>query len=253
MDRLLLEDLAWPEVAARLEEGYTTVVVAVGAVEQHGPHLPLSVDALRGTRLGLEVARRLGRALVAPTIRTGCSDHHMAFPGTMTIRPSTLHALCRDYCVSLAHHGFTRICFVPSHGGNFAPLADMLGDLREAAGPECRVLAYTDLLGFIGVWRRVAAEWGMADRVGGHADVAESSEMLAIRPDLVRHERAEAGYLGGTSEEVLDRIFTEGLEAVTANGILGDARGLNRELGERCLAEAADTIAEFFSRNEGDG
>lgn len=253
MDRLLLENLAWPEVAARLEEGYTTVVVAVGAIEQHGPHLPLSVDALRGTRLGLEVARRLGSALVAPTIRTGCSDHHMAFPGTVTIRPSTLRALCRDYCASLARHGFTRICFIPSHGGNFAPLADMLGELREAAGPECRVLAYTDLLGFIRVWKRVAAEWGMADRVGGHADVAESSEMLAIRPDLVRHERADAGYLGGTSEEVLDRIFTEGLDAVTANGILGDARGLNRELGERCLAEAAEVIAEFFGRSEGGG
>ncbi len=253
MDQLLLENLAWPNVAARLEGGHTTVVVPVGAVEQHGPHLPLCVDAERGTRLGLEVARRLGRALVAPTIRVGCSDHHMAFPGTITIRQSTLRALCRDYCTSLARHGFTRICLVPSHGGNFAPLAGMLGELREAAGPACTVLAYTDLLGFIGIWRRVVGEAGMAERVGGHADVAESSEMLAIRPELVKPERAEAGYLGETSEELLDQIFSEGLQAVSANGILGDARGLSAELGERCLAEAANVIAEFFSGGRDDG
>ena len=84
---LLLEELTSPEVKRALQDGYATVVVAVGAVEQHGPHLPLLVDAVRGDRLALEVARRLGDALVAPTIRVGCSEHHMAFPGTLSIRP----------------------------------------------------------------------------------------------------------------------------------------------------------------------
>ena len=251
MEDLFLEHLAWPEVADALEEGYTTVVVPVGAIEQHGPHLPLCVDAERGTRLGLEVAKRLGRALVAPTIRVGCSEHHMAFPGTLSLRESTLRALCTDYCVSLSRHGFTRICLVPSHGGNFAPLGDMLDELEAAVDPGCAVLAYTDLLGFLGIWKRVLGEAGMAERVGGHADVAEGSEILAIRPDLVRIEKAEPGYLGETSKELLDRIFREGLQAVTENGILGDARGLRRELGEKCLAEGADAIAAFFTRSAG--
>ena len=251
MEELFLEHLAWPDVAAALAEGYTTVVVPVGAVEQHGPHLPLCVDAERGTRLGLEVAKRLGHALVAPTIRVGCSEHHMAFPGTLSLRVSTLRAVCTDYCVSLSHHGFTRICLMPSHGGNFAPLADMLDEVRAAVAPDCTVLAYTDLLGFLGIWKRVAGEAGMADRVGGHADVAEGSEMLAIRPELVKIERAESGYLGETTEELLDRIFREGLQSVTENGILGDARGLSPELGQRCLAEGADAIASFFARARG--
>ena len=69
---LLLEELTWPEVGQAIEGGFTTVLVAVGAVEQHGPHLPLLVDAARGDRLALEVARRLGQSLVAPTIRVGC-------------------------------------------------------------------------------------------------------------------------------------------------------------------------------------
>lgn len=247
METLKLEEMTWPDVAAALENGKTTVVVAAGAVEQHGPHLPLCVDAERGTRLACDVAQRLGNALVAPTIRVGCSEHHMAFSGTISVRESTLRAVCTDYCVSLAHHGFTRICIVPSHGGNFLPLANMLDELRKAVEPGCTVLAYTDLLGFLEIWKRVVGEAGMEERVGGHADVAEGSEMLAIRPDLVKIERAESGYPGEPSGELLDRIFREGLQAVTENGILGDGRGLSAELGEKCLAASADAMASFFS------
>ena len=127
----------------------------------------------------------------------------------------------------------------------------MLDDLQRAVSPGCTVLAYTDLMGFLEVWKRVVGEAGMGERVGGHADVAEGSEMLAIRPELVRTERAESGYTGETSPELLDRIFREGLQSVTENGILGDARGLSSELGERCLAEGADVIAASFARPEG--
>lgn len=247
-DPLFLEHLTWPEVADALESGKTTVVVPVGAVEQHGPHLPLCVDAERGTRLGWEIAERLGNALVAPTIRVGCSDHHMDFPGTISLRETTLGAVCVDYCVSLSRHGFTRICMAPSHGGNFAPLASMLEELNQAVGPACTVLAYTDLLGFLAAWKRVVAdEVDLAERVGGHADIAEGSVMMAIRPDLVKADRAEAGYLGETSQALLERIFNEGFRSVTPNGILGDARGLSADLGEKCLAAGADAMALFFS------
>jgi creatinine amidohydrolase len=240
----LLEEMTWPEVQMALESGRTTVVVAVGAVEQHGPHLPLLVDAVRGDRLAVEVARRLGDALVAPTIRVGCSEHHMAFPGTLSLRPSTLVALCTDYCVSLARHGFRRICLIPSHGGNFAPLRDMLRGLNEAVGADCRVQAYTDLRGFLDVWIAAVDEAGApADRVGGHADIAESSEMMVLRPDLVRTDRAEAGYVGGSDDALFERIFRDGFRTVTPNGVLGDARGLSREIGERCLARSADAMA----------
>jgi creatinine amidohydrolase len=236
--------MTWPEVQVALEAGRTTVVVAVGAVEQHGPHLPLLVDASRGDRLAVEVARRLGDALVAPTIRVGCSEHHMAFPGTLSLRPSTLVAVCTDYCVSLARHGFRRICLVPSHGGNFAPLRDMLDEVNAEVGDGCRVQAYTDLNGFLDVWIAAVGEaGGPADRVGGHADIAESSEMMVLRPDLVRAERAEAGYVGGSGDAFFQRVFRDGFRTVTPNGILGDARGLSPEIGERCLARCADAIA----------
>ena len=242
---LLLEEMTWPEVRRALADGWDTVVVAVGAVEQHGPHLPLLVDAARGDRLAREVAQRLGRALVAPTIRIGCSEHHMEFPGTISLRPATLEAVCADYATSLARHGFRAVCFVPSHGGNFAPLAEMLDRLRTAAGPECDVRAYTDLAGFVAIWERAVAEAApeLKERVGGHADIAESSELLCIRPDLVRRERAEPGYVGGFNPELTQRIFQDGFQAVTPNGVLGDPRGMSREIGDRCIAATAEGMA----------
>ena len=245
---LLLEEMTWPEVERSIAAGFTSVVVAAGAVEQHGHHLPLLVDAARGDRLALEVARRLGNALVAPTIRVGCSEHHMAFSGTVSLRRSTLKAVCMDYAVSFARHGFRTICFVPSHGGNFAPLAEMLDDLCDAAvsvRPGCQVRAYTDLVGFLAFWKKAVAELApeLAHRVGGHADIAESSEMLCIRPDLVRGELAAAGHIGDFDDALAERIFRDGFRTVTANGVLGDARGMSREIGERCIAYAADGMA----------
>ena len=246
---LLLEELTWPEVGQAIEGGFTTVLVAVGAVEQHGPHLPLLVDAARGDRLALEVARRLGQSLVAPTIRVGCSEHHMGFPGTLSLRRQTLEAICMDYAVSLSRHGFTRVCFLPSHGGNFGPLAEMLADLRAAVAPNCQVDAYTDLMGFMKYWQdAVKAEAPeLVGRVGGHADISESSEMLCIRPDLVREDRAVEGHVAEFYDALAQRIFRDGLRSVTPNGVLGDARGMSEAIGERCIANAADGMAAALS------
>lgn len=245
---LFLERLRWPDVQAALERGMTTVVFACGAVEQHGPHLPLFMDAEHGTRLALEVARRLGNALVAPTIRVGCSEHHMAFPGTVSIQPATLEALCRDYCTSLARHGFRRILIIPSHGGNFAPIDGMLERLRAAVAPAATVESYTDLVTFIGVLRQATeAVSGLGARVLGHADIAESSIMLMLWPELVRVDAAEAGLMAELTPELMQRVFRDGFRAVTPNGILGDARGMSAAIGERCVAALADVLAARFA------
>lgn len=242
-----LERMRSSQVAAALEAGYTTAVVPCGSVEQHGPHLPLFVDAEHGVRLGEEVARRLGNALVAPTIRVGCSEHHMSFTGTVSLSVETFAAVCSDYCTSLDRHGFRRICFLPSHGGNFQPLADMLEDLNASVSPGCTVVAFTDLVGVIECWKRaVEEEAGLGERVGGHADIAESSIMLALHPDLVREDLAVEGFLPALEDEVIDRIIRDGFKSVTPTGVLGDARGMSRKIGERCIDELADLMAEAF-------
>jgi creatinine amidohydrolase len=235
-----------PEIAAAVAAGNTRVVFACGAVEQHGPHLPLFTDAEHGTRLAERVAERLGRTLVAPTLRVGCSEHHMSFAGTISIRRDTLEAICADYVQSLARHGFTHIGIIPSHGGNFGPIADMLPRLRVAVDP-CRVSAYLDVVGMIGLWRRAVAEaGGDAGRVGGHADIAESSIMLTMHPELVHAELAAAGSPETPSAELLDRILRDGLQSISPNGIIGDARGLSAAIGERCVDVVAEAIVTDF-------
>lgn len=255
-DSLLLEHLTWPEVELAITRGTTGVVVPVGAIEQHGPHLPLLVDAELGTALGTRVARALGDALLAPTIRVGCSEHHMGFAGTLSLRPETLKAICTDYVSSLVRHGFTRVYFVPSHGGNFQPLRDMLPELEETAEalrPGAKVTAYTDLLGLVGVWRWVVEEQlGLGARVGGHADIAESSEMLHLFPELVRVTRAEPGLVGELDQAMVDKVFDRGLRAVTANGILGDPRGMDAKVGATLLDATARVIAKSFIEADGD-
>ncbi len=247
---LLLEHLTWPEIELAMTRGSVTAIVPVGAVEQHGPHLPLMVDAERGTALGLRVARILGDALVAPTIRVGCSEHHMGFAGTISLRPTTLEAICTDYAVSLARHGFLNICFLPSHGGNFGPLEEMLPRIQAAVvaiNPEAVALAYTDLLGLLGLWRWIVEEeLGLGSQVGGHADIAESSEFMHLHPGLVRLGRVEPGSSLDLDQAALDRVFKKGFRAVSRNGVLGDPTGLDAGVGERLLDAAAKTIAEAW-------
>ena len=246
-EEIHLERLRWPEVERLLHSGFTTVIVPCGAVEQHGPHLPLFMDAEHGTRLGAEVARRMGKTLVAPTLRVGCSEHHMDFPGTLTLEKETFQAVCRDYCKSLSRHGFKRICLLPTHGGNFQPIDEIAGELNEVVGPGCRVLAYTDLMGIVELWKGVAESVaGLGDRVGGHADVAESSIMLVLHEELVAVDQADVGYFP-ESEEAIQKIIRAGLKSVTPNGILGDARGMSREIGRRCIADLADLLARHFA------
>ncbi len=249
---LRMERMTSPEIATALGSGFTTVVVAAGAVEQHGPHLPLFMDAEHGDRLALEVARRLRSALVAPTIRVGCSKHHLAFAGTVSLERETFLAICRDYCSSLAHHGFRRICFIPTHGGNFEPLKEGVDALNAATGSECSVEAYADLMEVIDVWRGVAEEEvGLGEHVGGHADLAETSIMLTLHGHLVRQDLAERGYMASLEErpELVERMIREGFKSVTPNGILGDARGATAELGEKMIGGLADRMAAHFRGN----
>jgi len=118
-NKIVLSEMSWVETKQALERGVNTIVFAVGSNEQHGPHLPACTDSLIGKALAYKVAKKLGKALQAPTINMGCSEHHMAFPGTISLKLETLTGLIRDYCVSLAKHGFKNIVILPSHGGNF--------------------------------------------------------------------------------------------------------------------------------------
>jgi creatinine amidohydrolase len=247
-DALRLELMTAPEVRAAIDRGMRRVIIPCGAIEQHGPHLPLCMDADHAERLGMLVATRLGDALVAPTIKVGCSSHHLEFAGTISIKNETYEALCRDYCVSLARHGFDRICLFSAHIGNFPVLAEMLPRLQAAVRPDCRVAAFVDSPTWIAAWRgSVEQAGGDGEKVGGHADIAETSLMLVLRPESVQTSRMEPGRIGMLTPNELTLMWQHGLRAMSANGILGDPRGSTREIGERCLEAIADLLGESFS------
>jgi creatinine amidohydrolase len=138
--------MTWRDVRAALDRGCDRVVVPFGAVEQHGSHLPLETDALLGERLGPLLAERLD-ALCAPTVPIGCSDYHMDRAGTLSLRPETLHLVVRDLVDSLARHGFRTIVLLPTHGGNFAPLAQAARMLEPPSGVRIVAIGDIDALG----------------------------------------------------------------------------------------------------------
>jgi creatinine amidohydrolase len=239
--------MTYGEVEAALAGGMRNVVVPCGAVEQHGRHLPLDVDAVHAEHLGDEIARRLGDTLVAPTIRVGISPHHMSFPGTVSLRPETFEAVYTDYCRSLAAHGFRNILCFSGHGGNFAPLAEMQQRLDAEVGPDSRVIVFADLIGLVSAWKDVVEQaGGRPEDVGGHADVAESSVYEYLRPGRVRADEAARGYLGPVDDAFLERLFTGGVRSLSDNGVLGDARGFSGEIGRQCVERVADMVTAHF-------
>ena len=247
MVKIQISEMSWVDIQKALNRGSSTVVFAVGSNEQHGPHLPTSTDSLIGEVLANKVAGKLGNALQAPSINVGCSEHHMAFPGTINLEPETLKSLIRDYCVSLAKHGFKNIIILPSHGGNFDPVREVVIELNQSLA-EVNVIAYTDLKGLLRFLAEFSSKHGIsANESGGHAGESETSMVLAIRKDLVDMEHAEEGFMGSV-EDKIDLVWSQGIKALTKNGVIGDPRKAEVSRGEEYLELWAEKMVDFVRR-----
>src|SRR3954447_7044907 len=204
MGAVELDQLTWAEVQAEIEGGRDTVVIAFGATEQHGPHMPLATDALLGDRLAWLIAEAL-EAFVAPTVRIGCSEHHVGFPGTLSVRPETFHALVADILDALGRGGFRRAVLLPTHGGNFVPLGEALQKIGPIEGLS--VSALNDPTVLLAVARVGEKEHGVPLGEGGlHAGEWEALLLAAIHPELVHLDRGEPGYTG-PPEQAIATLF----------------------------------------------
>ena len=237
---VLLEELTWPEVETALENGTRTAVVAVGSVEQHGPHLPLIMDTLAGDELARRIAERLGDALAAPTIRPGCSGHHMDFPGTITIPPETLMDTVRGYCESLDAHGFEHLVLVPTHGGNFAPVNTVAPEIAREVDANVIALAHLDRIMEL-MNEGLTAAGVEYDEPMIHAGAAETAIVLAVAEGLVREDELAVGFEGDLSTA---RLLSDGFRAVTETGVLGDPREGTAEAGEAILETITGAYVE---------
>lgn len=232
----------WPDIGEAMEQGFDTIVIAVGAIEQHGPHLPLKTDSLIGEELAHSIAKKLGKALQGPTINVGCSEHHMEFPGTVSILDSTLKSIISDYTQSFVKHGFRNIIFIPSHGGNFAATAEALENLQEQY-PDNNVIGYTDLQKFIEITAQISIESGKtAEEAGAHSGENETSIVLVLAENLVEKTRFEPGYVGKFGEKESELVFSKGVKALTDNGVFGDPTKANLKDGKVYLQKLSDFL-----------
>ncbi len=228
------------------------VLLPVASTEQHGPHLPVGVDAdLCGEicrRAALKLVAGGWPAVVAPTLWCGLAEHHTAFGGTFTLTLPTYLAVLKDLCRSILRAGFQRILIVNGHGGNMTALNAFSEELTRELDNPIAVTTY---------WLLAEEPFGALledQRSVLHACEAETSMMMALHPDLVDRERlADArGPMARQAGQTLNRPLHRwrSFKEITASGVIGDARRASAEKGERLLEAAAEAIAERLARGE---
>ena len=240
--KVLLEEMSRPEIERAIANGTDTVLIMAGAIEQHGPHLPIGTDTILGYEWGKQIAWALGNALVAPVIRPGISPHHMGFPGTITLPKETFHEIVRAYVDCLIQAGFRNVVLICSHGGNIAAVRELLPELQERYAEKANVIAILDIQRKDEDLNRWLAFRGItAKEAGVHSGLSETSCMMDLRPELVHADRLEPGFMGSYDAIKLQR---EGIKAFSANGILGDATRSTAEIGK----ELNQKTVEFYCR-----
>ena len=202
------------------ESGVATAVLPVGAIEQHGPHLPLSTDWTQAEAVARGVAERLD-AFLLPGLPYGCSQAHVGFRGSVSISLTTLSAVIQELANDLLDQDFKRVLVLNFHGGNLSlKLA-----VREvnAARPEGKVVLVNP---FRDVDRSAILE-GDSD---AHAGEFETSLMLHLMPDHVGDERVD--HVPDRTEEYFDYVP---LKDICPDGVWGLSSKATREKGERLL------------------
>jgi creatinine amidohydrolase len=224
------------EVEAFLRQ-HQTVIVPTGSTEQHGPHGPLLTDVLIPQEVARRVAPEVG-ALVAPPINYALSYPHVGFTGVVHIRVPTFMALVEDLCASLASIGFRRIVFLNGHYDNTYAIAYGCANVRDRLpdGVVAFPINYWD-----GMSADEAAEF-FGPQTGLHANRGETSAVLAINPDLVDMESANAEMPPFPEVSNAAPVHTAfffsapgSVHRATHSGTWGDARESTPEFGERYL------------------
>jgi len=184
---MLLVEATWMEIEAYLATS-RAIVMPIGSVEQHGPMGLIGTDAMCADI----IARRagdLGGFLVGPTLALGMAQSHLAFPGTISLKPSTLMAVVQDVVSSLSNAGFQRIVFLNGHGGNIATVAAAFGEIhaQRSVQPnpdrlELSLKSWFDLPGI----RKLLAEMYPTGH-GSHATPSEIAITQHEFPHTVKH------------------------------------------------------------------
>ncbi len=248
METIRLEEMNWVDIRQAINAGFTRVIFGVGSTEQHGPHLPIKTDAFVGDLFAEGIARALGRTLIAPSIRVGCSDQHLKFAGTISLRGSTLRALLEDYISSLSQHGFDTIIIIPSHGGNFATVKEVIDDNQQRSD-GVRVVGFTDLMGIFDLLNNLSGNFGISKEASGvHAGENETSIMMSLQRHLVKPDRFQPGYLGPFGKDEFQKLLEHGVGILSERGVLGDPTLADADHGRVYLSALIEYLTDAVSR-----
>jgi creatinine amidohydrolase len=250
------EKLTWPEINDAVALG-KVCIVPCGAVEQHGPHLPLDVDIICPTEIARGAARQAPqKALVLPTVCYGYTGHVMDFPGTINTDFEHFQHQVLDITKSLAYHGFKKIILLNGHGSNMPNLDLVSRRTNLETDAECVLAAWWSLLTvdkeFLPSWRESKFPGGCA-----HACELETSMYLYLDGDNVRKDRIKSGVISFNEENSpfhwVD-LFASGPTALTSwtssysnTGVLGEAELATAEKGQRAYEEAVKQLARFIA------
>jgi len=237
-----LQYATWPEVEAWLEDN-DGIVIPIGSTEQHGPTGLIGTDAICPEVIAAGMAERA--VLVAPTLSIGMAQHHLAFPGSITLRPSTLMAVIGDVVDSLAAQGFRRFMFLNGHGGNIATVNAAFAEIWAghslgglASGLDFRLFNW-----FAGHRVRQLSVELFGDAEGSHATPSEVSLTWYANPDAVRTVPLDpARAPKGAIRDARDYRST------FPDGRIGSEPGLARvEYGERLYDAALEDALEAWA------
>ena len=251
LPELLLGDLTRTqirEIAAR-----TLVVLPVGAIEQHGPHLPVGTDTFCVEHIARHATSRASEdipVVVTPTLPFGSSHHHQPLGATMSIRSQTYYHLVRDLCESLVKCGFTRIFIVNGHGGNHDLLQVVARDIA---------LEYLASVAAVSYWQASEERSSTTEMKGtaplpGHAGVFETSLIMALRTDLtLRLPTKRRGGVDPVAEDGSIRWHLHGWwERI--DGYTDDPRhasaGWGREWLDGKIMELARALIKFYHASD---
>ncbi len=248
-DTVFLDELTDPEVAQYLERN-DLLLIPTGATEQHGPHGPLGTDVIIPREVSRRVATELG-GLVAPPVAYGISAGHRGFNGLGYVRPSTFMAVIGDLIASFAESGFRRIVFINGHYTNFPAinLAAFEAADRIPDGTHAWAMSYWDAL------PPEEAEEYLSLSSGLHANIGETAAVMAVRPELVKLDRAVEGWprLPDFQGPPMPTIFAyyETRPRSTywslPEGVWGDPRGSSAELGEKFLTQITRAVCRVVA------
>jgi creatinine amidohydrolase len=249
-----LAEMTTEEVAEALKHT-DLIVFAVGATEEHGPHLPLACDMIQGMEVSRRIVAKFAaegiRAVAGPPIPFGVSLQQMDFPGTISLTPATLTAVIKEVCNSLIKHGFHKIVLMVSHDGNIGAAYSAAQELSQQ--PNVRIL----LINWLPFLRKYYPQI-LKSKGGGHGGEGETARVLAAIPELVRMDRAQVGPLEGKEKVEGDEpmhfgggIFDPlpGMKEETPVGYFGDPTVATAETGEKCYDVIVNVSCQIIKKH----